>query len=851
MVGNQMFHLILPIAVFCIFLKILNLESYLTNHTFQRILRIITSIVPIIPFVSLCYLFIINDENYLYVATHGSEDLPIRFRISAVWAAREGPLLLWVACCSVISMMNEIFPKNSKFWNLSTKILDGFILCLLLIAVSLNPFRLTPEHTLIISAGLNPLLQTNLMVIHPPLIFAFYSSCVWIGCITISYMFKEYNSWSSAEFLENLRLPATISFGLGSLGIGLGGFWAYTVLDWGGYWAWDPVETASLLPWISIMILLHLRLRQNHISKEWLILGGLSPVWFSLLATLVTRAGGVWAGSVHSFVVDSDTLGDTNLWERILILKADDIAGIEIMTYLLILTTLFGAYAGSVLNQKLSNKYEKYKNYELMNLSLFLVPLIGPLLVFLGFFGADIWDKIPIMIPLFLCGIYPIIASIMWQKNLFSFLVLPETWLKKDNPLRILMFCGIVFLVFWIGDIILGSILIVCVLFSIASNNLEDSWPWIICAIIILLFSSWSNLIQVYEAGIGILLLSIPWVIMNQEEDETNLLNLNSIIYWSPIVVSSGYLLLTWIILLSSIDGPRFEAHELFGAPLLLLILASLTAYSLKNKMENKVLVSLIIGVSIISLIFAWLLGDKLPSDASNSLGGPIIRGHIVWLLMPMALIAAPALISIIYSGIKNMPKRKHKSNTIRTIGAHVIHIGIVLLIIGHLFATTSIDRGDLSHQVTLVRDQPTTYGSFEYTFEDVVILKSTDSEFQERFDVGDGYIGTKISISDGSSTTNIEPGVLRFDMPFETFPRSEVDRAVKLHGDIVVIFDLSQSQAMENMQNGELEDLKQIRVTIYDLPGSHFVWFGWTLTLIGSVLIIWISSRLNDPLHS
>ena len=136
-----MFHLILPIATFCIFLKILNLESYLRNHLSQRILRIITSIVPIIPFVSLCYLFIINDQNYLYVATHGSEDLPIKFRISAVWAAREGPLLLWVACCSVISMMNEIFPKNSKFWNLSTKILDGFILCLLLIAVSLNPFR--------------------------------------------------------------------------------------------------------------------------------------------------------------------------------------------------------------------------------------------------------------------------------------------------------------------------------------------------------------------------------------------------------------------------------------------------------------------------------------------------------------------------------------------------------------------------------------------------------------------------------------------------------------------------------------------------------------------------------------
>ncbi len=845
-----MFNLILPFAIFCIIIKILNFEKYISQPFLKRFFEISTCIVPLIPFISLCYLFIINNENYLYVATHGSEDLPLRFRISAVWAAREGPLLLWVACCSIISLINEISSDNNSC-KLSRKILDGFILCLLLIAISLDPFRLTPDHTLIISAGLNPLLQTNLMVIHPPLIFAFYSTCVWIGCITIANMFKKSESWNSNEFLEEIRLPSLISFGLGTLGIGLGGFWAYTVLDWGGYWAWDPVETASLLPWISVMILLHLRLRKYQIPKEWVILGGLSPIWFSLLATLVTRAGGVWAGSVHSFVVDTGSLASTNVWERILILKADDIAGIEIMTYLLILTAIFGTYTGSVLNQKISERFELNKNVnEKIFLSFFLIPLIGPFLVFLGVFESDIWNIIPIIIPLFLCGIFPIIMPLIMHKQLISQFLNKTSLTKNENPLRILMMLGILVLVVWINDIILGSILLACVLFSITNKELENGWPWIISAIIILLFSSWANLIDVFEAGIGILLLSIPWVIMNQSEEEKTL-RFDSIIFWSPIIISSGYLLLTWIILLSSIDGPRFEAHELFGAPLLLLILCGLTGYGLKNKMENKTLIALIIGISIISLIFAWLLGDKLPSDAGNELGGPIIRGHIVWLLMPMALMAIPALGSMIYSAIKNIPKRKNKSNTMITIAAHTIHLGIVLLIIGHLFATTSIDRGDLSHQVTLVKNQATTYGSFEYTFEDVIILKKTDPEFQERFDVGDGYIGTIINISDGASNTTIEPGVLRFDMPFETFPRSEVDRAVKLHGDIVVIFDLSQSQAMENMQNGELENLKQIRVTIYDLPGSHFVWIGWLLTLLGSLALMWIGSRKNDPLHS
>jgi cytochrome c biogenesis factor len=797
------------------------------------------------PFLALTYLFIINNENYLYVAKYGSEDLPIRFRISAVWAAREGPLLLWAACCSIISFNNRMFSKNNVTWRKSTKILDGFILCLLLIAATLDPFKLTPKNTLIISAGLNPLLQTNLMVIHPPLIFAFYSSCVWIGCLTISHMINDYKLWNSNEFLDEIRIPAIISFGLGALGIGLGGYWAYTVLDWGGYWAWDPVETASLLPWISVMILLHLRLRKNKISKEWFILAGISPVWFSLLATLVTRAGGVWAGSVHSFVVDVDTLGDTNVWERILILKADDIAGIEIMTYLLILTAIFGTYTGSVLNQKFSMNFDDYDSLkERLFIWIFVIILIGPILVFIGIFDANIWNEIPIELPLFICGVLPIIIPITIAKKQIY------TQLKKE-PLRILMLLGMLILTIYIGDIILGCLLIAGVLFSMSYQNLEDGWPWIISTILILLFSSWSNLIGILEAGIGILLLSIPWIIMSQNEDEDANLKLSSLIYWSPIIISGGYLLLTWLILLSSIDGARFEAHELFGAPLLLLILSGLTAYGLQNKMENDKIISLILGVSIISLIFGWLLGDSLPNDSGEYLAGPITRGHIVWLLMPMTLMALPAISSLIYTAIKNMPKRKNKTHSLKTISAHLIHLGIILLIIGHLFATTSIDRGDLNHQVTLVRNETTTYNSLDYTFEEVVILKKSDLEFKDRFDVGDGYIGTIISIDDGKSITKIEPGVLRFDMPFETFPRSEVDRAVKLHGDIVVIFDLSQSQAMENMQNNDLENLEQIRVTIYDLPGSHLVWIGWLFMLIGSISLICINPRKKDPLHS
>tara|TARA_B100001115_G_scaffold185090_1_gene191511 strand:+ start:9271 stop:11826 length:2556 start_codon:yes stop_codon:yes gene_type:complete len=839
--GEIIFKFILPMTIVLVLLRLLGLETKINNIKLKKIIRIISSITPAVPFFCLVFLFITNNDNYRYVATYSSSDLPIRYRISAVWAAREGPLLLWAACCAIVSLIYEIVPKKFD-QKLSLKILDCFVLCLLLVAFSLNPFRTVPENSLVISAGLNPLLQTNLMIIHPPLIFAFYTSCVWIGCITVSKIIINDIDWKHKEFLEEINKPTLISFFLGTLGIGLGGLWAYVVLDWGGYWAWDPVETASLLPWIAVMTLLHLKLKKNKLSKEWFMLAGISPVWFSILATVVTRAGGVWAGSVHSFVVNSDTLVDTNLWDRLIILKADEIAGIEIMTYLFILVGLFGIYSGTLLNQKI---LELGNNQDKNNGNIFLIifssVLAGPILVFLGVFNKNMWEVIPIGFPLFVCGISPMIVPVVTNKRIIAE-QFKLNLMEGDSLMRIIMFVGMIALSLWIGDIILGSFIVISVLFSVSYKNLDEGWPWIIGTIFLLLFGSWSNLIKITEAAIGILILSIPWAMLSSDDGKK--LTLNSVVFWTPIIVSTVYLLLTWVILLSSIDGPRFEAHELFGAPVLFLILCGLSVLGLQGKIERSRLIALVIFVSVASIIFAWFLGDKLPSDSANSLGGPIIRGHVVWLLAPISLIALPALISIIHSTVKKITD-SNRNKIVVSVSAHVIHLGVVILIIGHLFATTLIDRNDLSHQITLIRDDTSSYGSYDYTFEDVITLKKDDLEFKNRFDVGDGYIGTKIRINNSAGDSVIvEPGVLRFDLPFETFPRSEVDRVAKLHGDIVVIFDLSQSQAMDNMKNQELDDLQQIRVTIYELPGSHLVWLGWVIMLLGSLTIIFTPPR-------
>ena len=85
---------------------------------------------------------------------------------------------------------------------------------------------------------------------------------------------------------------------MATLGIGLGGLWAYLILDWGGYWAWDPVETGSFLPWLALVMIVHLRTRPGKVRPEVWIGGGLATGVLALFATTVTRAGGVWASSV-------------------------------------------------------------------------------------------------------------------------------------------------------------------------------------------------------------------------------------------------------------------------------------------------------------------------------------------------------------------------------------------------------------------------------------------------------------------------------------------------------------------------------------------------------------------------
>ena len=208
-----------------------------------------------LPFLALLTFFILDVSSLEYVWMNGGSDLPLLYRISAIWAGREGPLLLWVAMLGALILIDgkKHTSESLDQHRMRIRLLVVFSMLLLSIALMMNPFRSTPSDVFG-RPGLNALLQTDLMVIHPPVVFAYYTLCVGVGVHAITAMLIP--GAPARDRILHLARPA---LWVGTLGVGLGGLWAYTVLDWGGYWAWDPVETGSLLPWLALVILLHLR----------------------------------------------------------------------------------------------------------------------------------------------------------------------------------------------------------------------------------------------------------------------------------------------------------------------------------------------------------------------------------------------------------------------------------------------------------------------------------------------------------------------------------------------------------------------------------------------------------------
>jgi cytochrome c-type biogenesis protein CcmF len=238
-----------------------------------------------------------RDFRIDYVFQYSGLDLPIRFQLAAFWAGQKGSFLIWLLWGALLGL--PLLKSAGKHEAPVVGIYTLAQLGILFILVRENPFLML-DRAPADGQGLNPLLQDNWMVIHPPIMFVGYAlSAVPFAFAMAALWRRDTSEWAARAF--PWALGGFLVLGLAIL---LGGYWAYKTLGWGGYWGWDPVENASLIPWLFGTALVHglyLERTRQRFRRVNLVLAAL--MFLSVLyGTFLTRSGVLADFSVHSFV---------------------------------------------------------------------------------------------------------------------------------------------------------------------------------------------------------------------------------------------------------------------------------------------------------------------------------------------------------------------------------------------------------------------------------------------------------------------------------------------------------------------------------------------------------------------
>src|ERR1700736_1591683 len=245
-----------------------------------------------------------NDYSVSYILHHTNKDLSTAYKFSALWSGQEGSLLLWAWLLSaygfVLRMRHKVDVRLTAF---ASTILAGIqVFFLLLLVVAAPPFSIHPGPIATDGAGLNPLLQYPEMVIHPPMLYLGYVGFSVPFAFALGALMMRY---PGEKWIHITRRWTMVTWLFLTCGIFLGAHWAYSVLGWGGYWGWDPVENASLMPWLTGTAFLHSVMMQEKrgMMKSWNVWLIFSTFMLTMLGTLLTRAGLV--SSVHAFAQSS------------------------------------------------------------------------------------------------------------------------------------------------------------------------------------------------------------------------------------------------------------------------------------------------------------------------------------------------------------------------------------------------------------------------------------------------------------------------------------------------------------------------------------------------------------------
>lgn len=271
--------------------------------------------------VLLIYLILQHQFNYYYVYNYTSSDLQLKYLISAFWGGQEGSFMLWILISTLIGFglmkwTREPYKGPVLFFLTLTQV---FLLSMIVgipmgdATLGASPFRTlaeampnapflqaNPDFVPVDGKGLNDLLKSPWMMIHPPILFVGFAMMTVPYCFAMAALWKrKYNEWIHPA------LPWTLGANLSLLtAIFLGGYWAYVTLSFGGYWAWDPVENASFVPWLLGTAGIHTMIiqRKSSTSQKASIIFAILAYVAIVYETFLTRSGILADSSVHSFV---------------------------------------------------------------------------------------------------------------------------------------------------------------------------------------------------------------------------------------------------------------------------------------------------------------------------------------------------------------------------------------------------------------------------------------------------------------------------------------------------------------------------------------------------------------------
>ena len=365
----------------------------------------------------LLHAILTDNFSFNYVASRSNADLDLLYKVAAWWGGQEGSLLFWSWIAATYTFV-AVYTGRRRHRNMISYVVAAMAVTqaffLGLVAFHANPFQVIMSGPQITSVpdgqGLNPLLQHPMMAIHPPMLYLGY-----VG-FTVPFAFalaSLVTRQPGERWIHTTRVWTMVTWLFQSIGILLGARWAYVVLGWGGYWGWDPVENASLLPWITGTAFLHSVMMQEKkgMMKVWNILLISATFFLCIFGTMMTRGGLV--SSVHAFA--ESNIGIYFVWYLVI--------GIGITAYLIV-SRLDYLRSEAELDSVISRESSFLFNNVVLLASCFAV-LWGTLFPVISEYftgnkitvGAPFFNKVNVpigLILLFLTGVGPLFA---WRRT--------------------------------------------------------------------------------------------------------------------------------------------------------------------------------------------------------------------------------------------------------------------------------------------------------------------------------------------------------------------------------------------------------------------------------------------------